>query len=66
MNRECRTSGQGSIAILNRVVRKGLTENIGIEEKPQGGKGRALWISEGRAYQAEGIETSKTLRLEYA
>lgn len=29
----------GGIAILNRVVRKGLTKNMVMKRKPQGGEG---------------------------
>lgn len=51
------------LAILNRMVRKDLTEKLTFEETADGDEGVDRLIFGGRWFQAEGTASAKALRL---
>ena len=61
-DRAGKCEGWGRDAILNGVVRIGLIEKVNFEQKFEEVEEVDLWISGGRAFQAEGTASAKVLR----
>lgn len=49
------------VSILNTEVREGLKEWVMVEQRLQDGQNEAMWISEGKAFQAKRTASKKNL-----
>lgn len=61
-NEAGQAKGEGGAVILNRVVRRGLTEIVTFEKRPKEDEGENQLILRGRVSQVEEMSSAKALR----